>query len=87
MQLLLKGMCVRVPAAHCSKANTQARLGERKVWFISGAGNCGRRMAGICSKADSPSLTVSREEFYRLREGATCGNSTVSSDSHLQIGH
>lgn len=54
MQLLLKGMCVWVPAAHCSKANKQARLVERKVWFISGAGNCGGRVADICPKADSP---------------------------------
>ena len=27
------------------------------------------------------------KSFYRLREGATCRNSTVSSDSHLEIGH
>ena len=27
------------------------------------------------------------ESFYRQREGATCRNSTVSSDSHLEIGH
>ena len=26
-----------------------------------------------------------RKSFYRLREGATCRNSTVSSDSHLEI--
>ena len=39
MQLLLKGMCVWVPAAHCSKANKQARLVERKVCFISDADN------------------------------------------------
>ena len=34
-----------------------------------------------------PALTRRRWELYRLREGATCRNSTVSSDSHLQIGH
>ena len=27
------------------------------------------------------------ESFYRLREGATASNSTVSSGSHLDIGH
>ena len=27
------------------------------------------------------------KSFYRLREGATCRNSTVSADSHLEIGH
>ena len=27
------------------------------------------------------------KSFYRRREGATCRNSTVSSDSHLEIGH
>ena len=33
-------MCL---AAHCSKANRQARLVERKVWFISDASNWGER--------------------------------------------
>ena len=32
-------------------------------------------------------LTIRRQSFYRQREGATCRNSTVSSDSHLEIGH
>ena len=54
MQLLLKRMCVWVPAAHCSKANKQARLVERKVWFISGAGNCAGRVVDICPKANFP---------------------------------
>ena len=26
------------------------------------------------------------KSFYRLREGVTCRNSTVSSDSHLEVG-
>ena len=34
-------VCAWDPAAHCSKANKQARLVERKVCFISDAGNCG----------------------------------------------
>ena len=50
--------------------------------------SCGQLVGGdIYPKADSLSLRVSREEFYRLREGATCRNSIISSDSHLQIGH
>ena len=43
------------PAACHSKASKQARLVERKVCFISDAGNWagGRRVADICPKTDS----------------------------------
>ena len=34
-------------AACCSKANKQARLVERKVCFISDAGNCRQKVAGL----------------------------------------
>ena len=37
-------------------------------------------------KGDSPYRQLGRKNFYRQREGATCRNSTVSSDSHLEIG-
>ena len=39
-------------------------------------------------KANSPPHPqLVGKSFYRLREGATCRNSTVGSDSHLEIGH
>ena len=49
------------------------------------AGGEGRRL----SKGQLPSTTGQSvgKSFYRWREGATCRNSTVSSDSHLGIGH
>ena len=34
-----------------------------------------------------PLLQPVGKSFYRLREGATRRNSTVSSDSHLEFGH
>ena len=42
-------------AAHHPKANKQATLVERKVCFISDAGNMGKggRVVDICPKADS----------------------------------
>ena len=48
-------------------------------------------MADVCPKASfPPPLATSRARDFIDRGGAggtTCGNSTVSSDSHLQIGH
>ena len=45
----------------------------------------------ICPKADSPrppaTMKLGGKSFYKQREGATGRNSTVSSDSHLEIGH
>ena len=38
----------------------------------------------VCPKAN---CQAGGESFYKLREGATCRNNTVSSDSHLQIGY
>ena len=78
-------------AAHRSKANKQASLVERKVCFISNAGSWGRgRVADICPKADSPPPgNQLGKSSYRQSVGgrAICRNSTVISDSHLQIGH
>jgi len=50
------------PATHCSKANKQSRVVERKVCFISDAGNwvVGRVVLDVCQKANSPPPT-SRE--------------------------
>ena len=61
---------------------------ERKVCFILDAGNWSGewQSADAYPKADSPPLTVGGKGFHRQREGATCRNSTVSSDGHLEIG-
>ena len=64
----------------------EARLVERDVCFILEAGNVGR--VDPCPKTNSPhpQLTITGQELYRRREGATCRNSTVSSDSRPQTG-
>ena len=58
VKVLPKG--VQGLAAHCSKANKQARLMEREVCFISDAGNLAGR-ADICPKANTqaPALATS----------------------------
>ena len=40
-----------------------------------------------CPKASSPISQSVGKKFYRWREGATCRNSSVSSDRHLEVGH
>ena len=52
---------------------------ERKVCFILDAGTWGGGRVDL--------LIIIGQSFYRQRKGATCRNSTVSSDSHLEIGH
>ena len=74
------------------KANQQAGLVERKVGSISDVRNWGQGWVNICPKADSP-IPPPREPVGQellqteVREGIICRNSTVSSDSPLQIGH
>ena len=71
------------PTACCSKANKEARLVEGKVCFILDVEE------DSCPK-DNPPLptpTIGDKSFYRQRGEATCRNSTVSSDHHLEIGH
>ena len=48
-----------------------------------------REQRDTCPEANSPlPPTIRRREFfYSWREGATCRNSIVSSDSYLEIGH
>ena len=53
-------------------------------WMLATLGE-GRVEA--CPKASSPISQSVGKKFYRWREGATCRNSTVSSDSHLEVGH
>ena len=71
--------------AHCSKANKLARLVERKVCFISGANNWWGRVVDICRKADSPHDKPRVRASIDRVEGVACRNSTVISNSHLQL--
>ena len=70
-------------AAHCSKANKEARLVERKACFILDAGK-GRVVS--CPKANSPSNNRRQELLWTEGRGYI-PNSTVNSDSYLKIGH
>ena len=42
---------------------------------------------GRLPKGRLPPPTVSGQELLQAEGGATCRNSTVSSDGHLEIGH
>ena len=42
--------------------------------------------ADACPEVVCPTLTISGQEVEG-GEGATCRNTTISSDSHLEIGH
>ena len=78
--------------AQHSKASEHAMLVERKnllyfrCWQLRGRSD-------ICPKANSPPQHTQTHQqtgdkkFYRQREGAACRNGTVSSDSHLEVGH
>ena len=46
-----------------------------------------RPTASLCHPPPPPPSTSGTEAFIDILEGVTCRNSTVSSDSHLQIGH
>ena len=67
------------PAACHSEGNEEARLVERKVCFILDASTWGGGRMDL--------LITHGQSFYRQREGAISRNSTVSSDSHLEICH
>ena len=56
--------------------------------FISAVSNWagGGWWTSVQRPAPSPGPALGKR-FYSQMEGATCGNSTVSSDSHLQSGH
>ena len=72
--------------ARCSKVNKHARLVERKVCFVSNASNWGGEEWWISVQRPPPPSDHWQpvgQEFYRQKEGATCRNSTISSDSHL----
>ena len=65
--------------ACCLKVTDEARLVERKSCFILDAGTWGGGRMDL--------LIIHGQSLYRQREGATCRNSTVNSDSHLETGH
>ena len=70
------------------KSNKQAKLVERKNCFISDASNWGGWWQTSVQRLTLPRPAPSGKRFLDRRAGrATCRNSTVSSDSHLQIGH
>ena len=72
-------------AAHCSKAKKDKVGGKESLPYLgcqqSGAGG----MAPVLGLTPL-SPTFRGKSFYRLREGATCRNNTVSSDQcHLDL--
>ena len=66
-------------ASETSSPNREAGLTESKACFISKAGRLGGR-ADSCP-GPTPSYQSVGESFYRVREQATCRNSTVSGQS------
>ena len=71
-----------------TQADEEARLVERKVCFTLDAGKWGSVETPILSKGQLPLPSQSvGKRFCRQRDGATCGNSMVSSDNHLEIDH
>ena len=63
------------PTAPCSKAHKQARLVERKVCFISDAGDwgLGSRVVDVCPNADSPLLATRGARTFIDRNGGGRG--------------
>ena len=60
--------------------------GKFALFWMLATRECG---TGVGSKGRLPAPPPQSmgKSFYRWREGATCRDSTVSSDSHLEIGH
>ena len=88
--------CVRVllnpgPAVLRSEANSRETSVGRKAkdalfWRLATGGGVGGQMPVQRPTSPAPRQSGSKS-FYRQREGATGRNNTVSSDSHLEIGH
>ena len=81
-------MCVWNVAACCSKAKKKrGQYGGKESLLYFRCWQFGERVADICSKADSPPWQAVGESFYRQSQGwgATCRNSSVISNSHLQL--
>ena len=70
----------------------RGEIGGKKNLLYSGGGQLGEK-ADSCLIVYSPLTTRGHKllkgisRVYKWREGATCRNSTVRSDSHLEIGH
>ena len=80
------------PTACCSKTNQPARLGEFALSQMPATGEWeGWQTSVQRPTPPPPPLRIGNQRagafIARSGEGATCRNSTVSSDSHLQIGH
>ena len=78
-------------AAHCSKANKQVRLVERKICFISDGSKLeGEGWNTSVQRLTPPQGTSGARAFidrsWVAGMAATCSNSSFISDSHLQIG-
>lgn len=77
----------------CSNRNKEVKLVETKVRFISDGCNgngveVGWGVVGVMTvqRLTPPSPESVSTIFHRLREAATCRNSTVHSNSHREIG-
>ena len=61
----------RGKAAHCSKANLEARLVERKASFILDTNNKVKGWIPPPSKADSTTLTINGQEILHIEGGGS----------------
>ena len=94
----IPGRGTKIPSSHVAwpkkESNTERQvLDRRKCCFIEEASNSGEKLDS-CPK--EPTLhcqsggRVLKAEFqgvHRLGQGAMCRNNTVSSNTHLEIGH
>ena len=89
MQTILKGMCWEGLAARRSKANKQARLVERKVCFIQIPAIVGEGGRHLSKRRLPPHLAPNKQRVKAFIDKSwgevTCRNSTVISNSHLQL--
>ena len=86
--LLPKGVCGGVWLLAAQKPINSPGWWKGKFALFQMLATGGGKVVNICSKADFPTIGNQwGKSFYSQKEGATCRNSTVSSDSHPQIGH
>ena len=86
--LFYQKICMGDLAVHHLKASIQVRLVESKVCFISDSGNWwGGWQTSVQKPIPHPAWQAGSENFYRQDwgSGVTCRNSTVISNSHLQL--
>ena len=60
---------------------------NRSGWWKGKFQMCATGVGGSLSRGWLPCWQSGGKRFYRQREGAACRNNTVSSGSHLEIGH